>query len=529
MIRKFFKICLPICLISPFALYAGERDTFDKPNIVVFLIDDLGLMDTSVPFLTDGDGKPVSHPLNHWYRTPNMERLARQGTRLSRFYAHSTCSPSRISLFTGQNAARHRTTNWIHPVTNNRGEFGAPEWDWLGLREGDVSLARLLQAEGYRTIHIGKGHVGPAGTTGAHLEKLGFDVATASRETGAPGSYTGLDDFGYRTHPHYAVPDLEKYWGEDIFLTDALTLEAIREVGQAKKRGVPFFLHLSHYAVHNVYSEDDSFVMDKRFEGNYANSDKGDQPVKFATLVEGMDKSLGDLLDYLESANLAEETLIFFLGDNGSDAPLGGVEDPFGNRDAVASSAPLRGKKGTRFEGGTRVPFIAAWAKPNPENPLQKRFPLAEGRIELSAGVIYDLFPTVLDLAGAERPQDHTVDGKNLWPLLSGETDASRSFSFLSHFPHPRGDDGYYTSYQDDEWKVIYHYLPTDAFGEERYTLYHLASDPSESENVASKYPEKLSEMMQAMVEQLAHYSAVYPVDPNGETLYPQLPSTSNL
>lgn len=524
MIHKLRLFCLATGLVFSLVLQAESEKAAARPNIVIFLVDDLGVMDTSVPFITDGEGTPVSYPLNHWYRTPSMERLALQGTRMSTFYAHSVCSPSRISLFTGQNAARHRSTNWIHPVTNNRGEFGAPEWDWLGLREGDVSLARILQAEGYRTIHIGKGHFGPAGSTGAHLEKLGFDVATAGRETGAPGSYTGLDDFGYRTHPHYAVPDLDKYWGEDIFLTDVLTLEAIREVEQAKERGAPFFLYLSHYAVHNVYSEDDSFVMDERFEANYAGSEKGDQAIKFATLVEGMDKSLGDLMDYLETSGLAEETLIFFLGDNGTDAPLGGIEDPFGGREEIASTAPLRGKKGTRFEGGTRVPFIAAWAKPNPENPLQQRFPIAEDRFELSQGLIYDLFPTVLDLAGAETPPNHIVDGANLLRVLSGEGDASRSDAFLSHFPHPRGGDSYYTSYREGEWKVIYRYLPTEAFGESRYTLYHLATDPSESVDVASKHPEKLGELMQAMVGQLEHYSAVYPVSLNGEPLYPQVP-----
>ena len=92
----------------------------DKPNIILFLVDDMGLMDTSVPMLTDATSKPQRHPLNDWYQTPNMERPAGQGVRFSNFYAHNVCSPSRVSILTGQNAARHRTTDYIYPWKNNR-------------------------------------------------------------------------------------------------------------------------------------------------------------------------------------------------------------------------------------------------------------------------------------------------------------------------------------------------------------------------------------------------------------------------
>ena len=130
------------------AVYGAQ----DKPNIVVFLVDDMGLMDTSVPMLTDADGTPKRYPLNDWYRTPNMERLAERGIRFSNFYAHGVCSPTRTSIMTGQNAARHRTTNWINPEHNNRGTFGPPDWNWKGLTRDDITLPRLLQKEGYRTM-----------------------------------------------------------------------------------------------------------------------------------------------------------------------------------------------------------------------------------------------------------------------------------------------------------------------------------------------------------------------------------------
>ena len=107
----------------------------DRPNIMIFLVDDMGVMDTSVPFLTDESGSPKRYPLNDYYRTPGMERLASQGIRFNQFYAMSVCSPTRISILTGQNAARHRSTNWINPSSDNAGTFGPKNWNWAGLEK----------------------------------------------------------------------------------------------------------------------------------------------------------------------------------------------------------------------------------------------------------------------------------------------------------------------------------------------------------------------------------------------------------
>jgi hypothetical protein len=109
------------------------------PNIVVMLVDDMGVMDTSLPFLTGADGKPKRYPLNDFYRTPNMERLAARGIRFNNFCAMSVCSPTRISIMTGQNAARHRTTNWINPDNDNAGPQGPAEWNWKGLKKCDAA------------------------------------------------------------------------------------------------------------------------------------------------------------------------------------------------------------------------------------------------------------------------------------------------------------------------------------------------------------------------------------------------------
>jgi arylsulfatase A-like enzyme len=127
-----------------------------QPNIIIFLVDDMGVMDTSLAFLTDEAGKPTRYPLNDYYRTPNMERLAGRGIRFNNFHAMSFYSPTRIALLTGQNATRHRTTNWIDPDTDNAGPQGAPDWNWHGLKPGGVTLPGLLGEAGYRTIHVGK-------------------------------------------------------------------------------------------------------------------------------------------------------------------------------------------------------------------------------------------------------------------------------------------------------------------------------------------------------------------------------------
>ena len=120
--RRSFLLSLLAVVVS----VGGSLRAADAPNIMIFLVDDMGVMDTSVPFLTDDEGKPKRYPLNDYYRTPSMERLANQGIRFSQFYAMSVCSPTRVSIMTGQNAARHRTTNWINPDQNNAGPNRTP-------------------------------------------------------------------------------------------------------------------------------------------------------------------------------------------------------------------------------------------------------------------------------------------------------------------------------------------------------------------------------------------------------------------
>ncbi len=494
------------------ALFLSATASAAQPNIIIFLVDDMGVMDTSVPFLTDASGQPRKYPLNDFFRTPAMERLAARGIRFNQFNAMSLCSPSRISLITGKNAARHRTTNWINQSTDNRGPNGPPEWNWKGLRKDDVTLPGLLRKAGYRTIQVGKAHFGPGDSEGADPLNLGFDVNIAGGPIGHPASYKGTLDFGAKTKQvANAVKGLEKYHGQDIFLTEALTLEANAQVEQAVKEKKPFFLHLGHYAVHTPFESDD------RFADHYKDSGKPPKAQAFATLVEGMDKSLGDLMDHLEKLGVAEDTLILFLGDNGSDSPLGEAHN-------VGSAAPLRGKKGSHYEGGMRSPFIAAWAKPSADNANQKKLPVKQGAVQTQFAAIHDIFPTLTGLAGATAPEAYEMDGRKLDTLLTGAADGGHPNAFLMHYPHAPHRSNHFTTYREGDWKVAYHYFPDAENGNTRYQLFNLKKDPFEQEDLASSDPANLSRMMKALAAALEEEKALYPVDDAGSPVKPVVP-----
>ncbi len=499
------RLFSPLLILGAVCINSGcsKKKSPEQPNLIVFLVDDMGVMDSSVPFLTDASGHAERNPLNDFFRTPHMEDLASRGIRFSSFYAMSVCSPTRISIMTGKNPARHHTTTWIAPFSNNRGDFGPPEWNWEGIPENETTLAGILAEVGYRTIHVGKAHFGPKGVPGADPQKIGFDVNIAGNYIGHPGSYYGKDNFTNRSdNPMHlrAVPGLEAYHGQDINLTDALTLEAIKELDKAVDAGQPFFLNLAHYAVHAP------FMPHMEFISNYDESGKQESVRSFASMIESIDSSLGKVLAHLDEKGIAENTLVFFLGDNGTDMP-GSPQD------SIGCAEPLRGKKGTRWEGGIRVPFIAAWARQDPSRDCQARFPILEGAIETDMGNVCDIYPTLLQAAGL---QGEAADGISLAPYLEGKEGTHRPQEFLMHFPHQHRNS-YFTLFIRNKWKVIYHYL------DQEYELYDLDSDPTESENLATSNPERLRLMAAAMMEALEAGGALYPVK-NGVELVPALP-----
>ena len=229
----------------------------------------------------------------------------------------------------------------------------------------------------------------------------------------------------------------------------------------------------------------------------------------YATLVEGMDKSLGDVLDHLEKTELADNTLIIFLGDNGGDAPLGPAR-------GWASSAPLRGKKGSEVEGGIRVPCIIGWAGKG-----GGMLPVARGAVQNQVATIMDIYPTLSRLVGVPVPENHPIDGQDLTELLTGRKDPSREEVFMCHFPH-RHRGSYYTTYRNGPWKLIYYYNP-DHPELPQSVLYNLDKDPYEQNDVADRYPETKNRLLQEMISRLQAEHAAYPVDFEGRTLLPRL------
>ncbi|AZQ65592.1 N-acetylgalactosamine-6-sulfatase [Flammeovirga pectinis] len=465
------------------------------PNIIIFLVDDMGLMDTSLPFAVDGNGNAIVHPLNQFYRTPNMEMLATQGTKFTNFYAHSVCSPTRTSLMTGQNSARHKVTNWIKSEENNKTPFGPKEWNWKGLDKENVTLPRVLQANGYKTIHVGKAHFGPYGSEGEDPINLGFDVNIAGSSIGQPGSYYGMEGFGHIAgNKARAVPGLEKYHNKDIFLTEALTLEANAAISKAKEEKKPFFLYMSHYALHAPFNPDPRFI------DNYKDAGMNERTQAYASLVEGMDKSLGDLIEHVKKLGLGENTIILFMGDNGSDAPIKLIDN-------YGSSTPFKGKKGKHWDGGMRVPFITSWVTPNQKNKGQRKIPIGSNATQNQIGTVIDVFSTVCEISSTEMPEQYITDGFSLTTQFNGKENKKRTNEFINHFPH-KHRSSYFTSFIDNDWKIIYHYQIKKA---PKYELYNITNDPFETTNLAADNPLKLNEMMVKLEIELTQMEALYP------------------
>lgn len=438
-----------------------------QPNIIIFFVDDMGWQDCSLPF---HDQKTK---WNEIYRTPNLEKLAAEGMKFTHAYAAPVCSPSRVSLMTGMNAIRHKVTNWT--LWKNQSTDGKsdrlipPTWNLNGISpvagvENTVhatTLAQVLQQNNYRTIHVGKAHLGAAGTLGSDPRNLGFDVNIAGHAAGAPQSYYGLDNFGKNKGRDsiWNVPGLEKYWGKDIFLTEALTLEAIAAMEQARLDQRPFFLHMAHYAVHAPIRADPRFVQ------KYYAMGMDSTEAKYASLVEGMDKSLGDIMRYLAAQKLDQNTIILFLSDNGglSANARGGTRHQH--------NTPLRSGKGSAYEGGVRIPFVLKWPGMTSPNSI-----CAENII------IEDVFPTVLQMAGIKKAQTlQKIDGQNISPLIRHTKTAAKRFLYW-HYPHIWGPKGpaleLYSVVRQGNWKLIYFHT------DQHFELYNTATDLTESQNL---------------------------------------------
>jgi arylsulfatase A-like enzyme len=457
------------------------RTPASGPNVLLVLVDDMGITDTSVPFVYDAAGNPVITNCNNFFVTPHMQTLAARGMKFTSAYATPACSPTRASLMTGLNTMRHGVSlvvnpngvdpNTVAPLTDSH----RPPNDWkrTGFLPTDapISMPSVLRDAGYRTIHVGKGHFGSIGSFAADPTVLGFDINIGGAHMGQPGSYNGTYSIG---------PGLEAYFNSGVFLTDALTREMNKAIEKSVQDGLPFFAYMSHYASHTP------FTTDPNATGNYSAGINADHR-QFATLIEGMDQSLGSILNKLEQLGVAEDTLVIFLSDNGSDSP---ASTQNGLASGAFSDFPLRGKKCTAWEGGTRVPMIVSWARRDAANPFQATLPIPAASREDDIVAVWDIFPTILGISGISPPQP--LDGHDLSHYLRGLPGSHRPQQLLNYWPGDHNND-FFATYRDTNWKLIYRFAPNS------FELYHLATDPTESNNLASSEPSRVMAMARAM------------------------------
>lgn len=469
-----------------------------QPNIVLFMVDDMGWQDTSVPFWTQ------STPLNATYETPNMERLASEGMLFTQAYASPISSPSRCSLLTGANAARHRVTNWTFrrdTMTDGPDDrLSPPAWNCNGICQDEgvprTFVARtfvdLLHEAGYRTIHCGKAHWGAEHTPGAVPTHFGFEVNIAGHAAGGPATYLSEHNYGHdadgRPTAQFAVPGLQRYWGTGTFLTEALTQEALAALDSWDSPR-PFFLYMSHYAVHVPIDRD------VRYYAKYRSRGLSEKEAAYASLIEGMDKSLGDILRWLDEHGQAENTIVIFMSDNGGYA----TGTQWRDEPLYTQNAPLRSGKGSLLEGGIREPMIVRW-------PGTVR---GGSRCD-SYLLIEDFFPTILEMADVRRyhvPQK--VDGRSFVPLLRGTGNPARR-PLIWNYPHVWGNTGpgidMNCAIRLGDWKLIYYYKT----GQKQ--LYNIRHDIGEEHDLSTERPDLVRRLSRRLGRELRTMHAQRPV-----------------
>lgn len=488
-----FMPVLPAVALAPTATAA-------RPNIVLFLVDDMGWQDTSVPFWT----KPTAY--NATYHTPNMQRLADQGMLFTQAYAAAISSPSRCSLITGTNAARHRVTNWTmeRGVSTDLARSGItlPAWNVNGVCQTPGveqtyqanGFVDILRQAGYHTIHCGKAHFGALGTPGEDPHHWGFEVNIAGHAAGGLATYLSEKNYGHtpdgKPYALNAIPGLEKYWGTGTFATEALTREALAALDRQKGYGQPFFLYMSHYAVHIPIDRD------PRYYDKYLAAGLDPREAAYASLVEGMDKSLGDILDWLDANGQADNTIVIFMSDNGGLA----TQPEWRAGELFTQNSPLSCGKGSLREGGIREPLIVRW--PGTVAPATRQ--------TSDYLLIEDFFPTILEMAGIDRYTTHQpIDGISFVPMLKGHQGMSKHRPLVWNFPNVWGNEGpginLCCALRLDDWKLIYHY---DTGVKE---LYNLSNDISETTDLADVYPALVRRLARTLGRYLRHVDAQRP------------------
>ena len=481
------------------AAVAGSASAQEaRPNIILFMVDDMGWQDTSVPFWSD------TTSYNRMYDTPNMERLAKQGMKFTQAYACSISSPSRCSLLTGANNARHRVTNWTlqkdMSTDIESDEVSLPEWNVNGIsmEEGTehtfvgTSFVDVLRRAGYSTIHCGKAHFGAEGTPGADPLHFGFEVNIAGHAAGGLATYLSELNYGHTSDGKptslMSIPGLEKYWGSGVFVTEALTREALSALDSVKESGKPFFLYMSHYAVHIPIDKD------LRYYDGYIAKGLSEKDAAYASLIRGMDKSLGDILDWLEANGEAGNTIVIFMSDNGGLAtqPYWRDGEPF------TQNAPLKSGKGSLYEGGVRDPMIVRWPGVVDSSSVCDRYLMIE-----------DFYPSILEMAGMNQEMPAGVDGVSFVPLLKGTGDPSEGRALVWNFPNIWGNDGpginLNCAIRKGEWKLVYYYQTG------RKELFNISEDIGEETDLSGINPLKVVELSSELGKYLRSVGADRP------------------
>ncbi len=457
------RIFRPALLLPALGFAATPRN----PNVIFIMADDLGYTD-------------VACFGSKYYETPNIDRLATQGTKFTNHHHHQNCTPTRAALMSGQYSVR----TGVYTVG------GTDRFDWhkRPLRPVDnvtnlpldrTLLPQAMKAAGYATGMFGKWHIGQQGD---YLPgKRGFDEAIVS--SGA--------HFDFNTIPPTDYP-------KGQYLADFLTDRAVDFITRHKDH--PFYLYLPHFGVHSPHHAKPELIAKFKNKPGVG----GHNNPTYAAMIASVDESVGRVMALLDELKLADNTVLIFTSDNGG---LGGY-----NREGikkgggdVTDNAPLRSGKGSLYEGGTRVPFIVRW-------PGQFQ---AGGACEVPT-IHVDIYPTLVALGGGKMPTTQVFDGESLVPLMrNGQAKLARE-AIYQHFPGYLGIgvDQWRTTpvslIHAGDWKLM-EYLEDG-----RLELYNLREDLGETKNLATVRPEKTQELHAKLLAWRAATKAPMPTKNTG-------------
>ena len=458
----------------------------DPPNVVMFLVDDMGWVDHNVT-----GANPST-----FYESPNLQRLANEGMYFTDYYCPSpVCSPTRASLLTGYHPARTHLTQFLGAPQEPDDAPFATELDGQY-----VTLAEALGAAGYATATMGKWHLGEEGTAGADPTQHGFDVNVGGWHWGGP--YNNIGNWQSNPDRSAYFADADGSFGAPnlgpgtaapgTYITDELGERAAQYVTDRAANDEPFFLYMSHYGVHWPWQAKQSDIDHFQEKLNNQGGDpRGHDDPVYAAMLKSVDDALGQLLDRIEDPDgngltddsIADETVVIFSSDNG------GPEQ-------VTENSPLRAHKGHKYEGGTRVPAVVRW--PGRVSP---------GATSDELVTATDWYPTVLEMTGVAGDAAHNADfdGDSVLPIL--EQSGTLDRPIYVHYPNEANQtDSPHSWIRVGDHKLIQNYDAGMSI-----ELYDLAADLGETTNLTGSQPELASDLQDQLHDWLVSVGANLP------------------